>query len=199
MLAITSIALTIQSSFNKTLILANTAYDIGLTLRSAESFGLGSRALGSLANAGYGIHFTTGGSFILFSDTYPPVGSAGMCHPPPAYDHYAPSAQPGNCAYDPGPGYDTLVQTYTLGNGIIVSDFCAYSSGGESCAVAHGGGLSSLDVVFARPNPTAFVTANGSSYTSACITITSLQAGATPHYVSVAASGEISANATSCP
>ncbi|HVB20054.1 MAG TPA: prepilin-type N-terminal cleavage/methylation domain-containing protein [Candidatus Paceibacterota bacterium] len=197
MIIITTIALTSQSSFNKTLILANTAYDIGLTLRSAEIFGIGSRALETSANTGYGIHFTMGNSLTLFADVYPSVGSnpSTLCHSPPSYDPTGPSAEPGNCAYDPG--LDTVVQTYTLGNGIVVSDFCAYASGSESCAVAHGGGLSSLDVVFARPNPIPFITANGAPYTSACVTVTSPQGGF--RYVSVAASGEITANATSCP
>ena len=75
---VTTIALSSQSAFNKTLILANTAYDIALTLRSAENFGIGSRALYRTANAGYGVHFQRGtlGSFILFADTAPAINSS---------------------------------------------------------------------------------------------------------------------------
>lgn len=182
---ISGVVLTSQSSFNRTLVLANTAYDIALTLRSAETFGLGGRATGGTADAGYGVHFERGaaGSFILFADTHP--STSGSCT--------TPDCKPGNSTYSVN---DTLVQTYTLGNGITVSDFCAYSSGVASCAVAHGAGLSSLDIVFARPNPDAFITAGGSSYTTACLTLTSPQGGS--RAISITSSGQIVPNAASC-
>ena len=187
MVTITAVVLSSQGSFNKTLILANTAYDIGLTIRSAESFGLGSRVSGSAvtgcaANAGYGIHFQRGNSLLLFADTSPITPCA------------TPDQKPGDYKYTGGS--DTIAQTYVLGNGITVDDFCVYSSGIESCAIAHGGGLSSLDIVFARPNPDAVISADGSSYTSACITVTSPQGGY--RYISVTVSGEITANVPVC-
>lgn len=183
---VTGIALTSQSSFNKTLVLANTAYDIALTLHSAESFGIGSRAAGSTANAGYGLHFQNGspGSFILFADTYPPT----------PYSCARPDCKPGDHLYSLD---DTLVQAYTLGNGVVVSDFCA-SSDRPRCAST--GDLQSLDIVFARPNPDAFIRANGSSfnaYTGACLVVSSQKGGS--RYVSVAGSGQIIAKAASCP
>lgn len=176
---ITSVVLTSQSSFNKTLILSNTAYDIALTLRSVETYGLGSRALGTTVNAGYGLHFDggTSGSFILFADTWP-IASCDR-----------PDCKPGDNVYTSGA--DSLVQTYTLGNRMTISDFCALSGGSWSC------GLSSLDIVFSRPNPDALISANGLSYSSACITVTSPQGGM--KYVSIAASGQINADASSCP
>ena len=195
---IMSIVLTSQSTFNKTIILKNTAYDIALTLRNAETYGLGSRAAGVTANAGYGVHFQNAptGTFTFFADTYPLSPSAFNCHGLPAGGSGAPDAQPGDCAYTAG--QDQKVNEYALGNGITISDFCALSGGGVwSCAVARGGGLSSLDIVFARPNPDAFIRANGFSYTSACLTISSPQGGT--RYISVASSGQITANAAPCP
>ncbi|MEK7179471.1 MAG: prepilin-type N-terminal cleavage/methylation domain-containing protein [Patescibacteria group bacterium] len=197
---ITTVVVASQSSFNKTLVLANTAYDIALTLRSAETYGLGSRAFGGTANAGYGLNFQSGApqSFTLFADTYPAPSTSSVCHP--ISDSSAPNAQPGNCSYEPSQG--EKVTSYTLGNGIIVSDFCAYALGSWSCAYAHGGGLTALDIVFARPNPEPFMSVNGSysasfPITAACFTITSPQEGA--QYISVAASGQIVANASPCP
>ncbi len=183
---VTTIALSSQSAFNKTLILANTAYDIALTLRSAENFGIGSRALYRTANAGYGVHFQRGtlGSFILFADTAPAINSSCT----------RPDCRPGDYLYSTD---DTLVQTYTIGNGIMVSDFCT-SSDRARCAST--GDLSSLDIVFARPNPDAFIRANGSSYsayTAACLVISS--GGGGSRFVSVEASGQIIAEASSCP
>ena len=197
---ITMVVLASQSSFNKTLVLANTAYDVALTLRSAETYGLGSRAFGTTVNAGYGVHFESGtpNSFTLFADTYPSPSTSSVCHP--ISDVSAPNAQSGNCSYESGQGEKVML--YTLGNGITISDFCAYALGGWSCALAHGGGLTSLDIVFARPNPEPFMSVNGSysstfPVTDACITLSSPQGGA--QYIYVGSSGRITANAPPCP
>jgi len=183
---VTTIALTSQSSFNKSLVLANTAYDVALTLRSAESFGLGSRAAGSLANAGYGLHFDHGatGSFILFADVWPPASAACT----------RPDCKPGDHLYTAS--IDTLVRTYTLGNNITVGDFCAYA---DRWYCASTGDLTSLDIVFIRPNPDAYINANGTTFTSysaVCLRLSSPLGGS--RYVSVAASGQIIAEAPSC-
>lgn len=197
---ITAVVFTSQSSFNKTLVLANTAYDVALTIRYAESYGLGSRAFGSSVDTGYGIHFASGTktSFILFADTYPPVGTGSLCHPAPSYDPTGPSALSGNCSFDASQGEQ--VQVYTLGNAITISDFCAQSNGTWLCAST--GGLTSLDVVFSRPNPTPFMSENGSysatfPVTASCITLSSAQGGV--KYISIGAAGQISTAATSCP
>lgn len=199
---ISAITLTSQSSFNKSLILANTAYDIALTLRSAQTYGLSSRARAGAGaaspNAGYGLHFQTGlaGSFILFADTYPAVGGSPLCHTPPANDPRGPDAKSGNCVYDQD--RSERVTEYELGNGITVSNFCALVSGSWRCM--GGGGIATLDIVFTRPNPNPFISTDG-SYTAtasaACITVTSPQGGA--KHIQLSASGQIIANAASDP
>lgn len=202
-ITITSVAIVSQSSFNKTLVLANTAYDIALTLRSAETFGLGSRVAAATANTGYGVHFeaSTPGVFTLFADVSPGPSSSG-CHA--IADTTRPDARPGNCRYDSGSGERVL--DYTLGNGITVSNFCATTGGSAQCKTAVGGapgGLTSLDIVFARPNPQAFMSTSGSysaSITQACLVVSSPQGGeGDERYVAVLSSGQILANATSCP
>lgn len=198
---ITSVVLSSQSTFNKTLVLANTAYDIALTLRSVQTYGLGSRAAGSTASTGYGLHFeraVSGSqySFTFFADTFPGP-SASNCHGLSRNDPNAPDTKPGDCVYDPA--RDQKVVAYTLGNRVTVSEFCA-RNGSWSCAVSNGGTLSSLDIVFARPNPEPLITVNSSPstvYTAACLKVTSPQGGS--HFVSVAASGQIVASAASCP
>lgn len=187
--AVTGLALSSQSSFNKTLILANTAYDVALTLRSAQSFGLSSRALGSAANAGYGLHFQRGtaNSFLMFADIWPPTDLSCT----------RPDCKPGDHLYQVT---DKIVQTYALGNGLTVSNFCAHPAL-QPWQCASTGELISLDITFARPNPDAFITTNGSlfftSYVEACITL-SAPTGES-RFVSVGASGEIVATATACP
>ncbi|MFA6349263.1 MAG: type II secretion system protein [Candidatus Paceibacterota bacterium] len=190
-----AVVFTSQSTFTKTLILKNTAYDIALTLRSAQTFGLGSRANTdggvTSVNAGYGLHFqsATPDSFILFADTSGGASCVGM----------TPDCKPGDHVYSSGA--DKSVQTYTLGNGIFVSDFCAYFGSGKACLSGTGfpvWGTSSLDIVFARPNPNVFIQAsNLSIWTAACITLRSPQGDT--RVVSIASSGAITADATSCP
>jgi prepilin-type N-terminal cleavage/methylation domain-containing protein len=189
--SIMGVVFTSQGSFNKTFTLTNTAYDVALSLRGAQTYGLGSRAVGTTVNAGYGLHFesSTPASFSFFADTSP-VASCST-----------PDCKPGNYVYTAGS--DALVRTYTLGNGITLTDFCAYTSS-WTCATAHGGyagGLSSLDVVFARPNPDPFMSVNGSysqvlPATAACLTLSSSLGS---RYVSVSSAGQISASAASCP
>ena len=195
---ITSVALTSQGAFNKSLILANTAYDIALSLRSAETFGIGSRAAGPFDNTGYGLHFDRAapGSFTLFADTHSPKGAADNCHP--VADPGTPNAKPGNCVYDEAQG--ERVADYAIGNRITISDFCAYV-GGWSCATSNGSTLATLDIVFARPNPDPpYISMNGvysASITAACIAVSSPYGGS--RFVSVTAAGAITANAASCP
>ena len=195
-----------QSSFNKTFIVSNTAYDIALTLRDAETYGLSSRVINTtVKNTGYGVHFQIGNVFTLFTDSYPALPSSGpvtTCHT--ASDSTMPNAQPGNCVYEAsyGTGQTERVLDYTIQNGITVNNFCVLTSGTCQCAIGYSsctGGLTSLDVSFSRPNPSAFISANGvysSAYNFACISITSPQGGT--RFVSVESSGEIAANSVVC-
>ena len=207
-LVLTLVVLVQQSSFNKTFLLANTSYDIALTLRNAQTFGLASRARDTSVNTGYGIHFESTlpapqlgmtKLFTLFADIYPgPGNTSENCHP--VADISIPGARPGNCSYNAA--QSEKVVDYTLGNEAIISRYCAYTASLEqwACSNFSGNLISSLDIVFARPNPDAFIYAGGFSYTAACLTVASSNAPGGPyHYVSVASSGAITANAASCP
>ena len=201
-IVITAITLTGQSSFNRTLILSNTAYDIALTLRSAETYGLGVRGSNAETfgqpggNAGYGVDFQAAlpTAFILFVDSYP-AASTSSCHP--TSDASVPNAQPGNCAYDANAG--EKISLYTLGNQITVSSFCAKAAGAWSCST---NSLSSLDIVFSRPNARPFISTNGVysalvPISDSCITVSAPDG--TSRYVSVNAVGLINAAASACP
>lgn len=166
---IMTIVMTSQSTFNKTLILKNTAYDIALTLRGAQTYGMNSRSYRS--NVWYGIHFDKGSkTFKLFADIYPAASSCGK-----------PNCPVGNRIFNES--LDKTEQTYTLGNGITVNNLCKNGICDQP----------SLDIVFARPNPDVYV---GGSQDSACITVTSAQGGL--RYIFVGASGQIIANSTKC-
>ncbi len=190
---ITSVALTSQGQFNKSLVLANAAYDLALTIRSAETFGIGSRAHGATVNAGYGLHFQSGSaqSFTLFVDTSP-----------------GPSCSTPNC--NPGDGFlsagDSVVQSYTLGNGIYIDNFCLLVQNSTTWRCGKTGGISSLNVVFERPNPNAkirgLLDTTEYSGTSACVVLASprAEAGDAPKYIFIGTAGQIitSALASDC-
>lgn len=215
MITITMAALVNQSSFNKTLLLKNTAYDLALVLRSIESLGLGTRAQSASAlNVGYGAHFlraipnTPINSFTIFLDSDPPTASGGSaCHPLPANGAAAPDARPGDCAYTTN---DATYQTYNLGNGILVDRFCITNSSGSHCTDSASNKINTaLDIVFSRPNPEPFISVDGTydaTITKACLRLRSITDDYTNangltnyRYVSVLASGEINADDTSCP
>jgi prepilin-type N-terminal cleavage/methylation domain-containing protein len=186
-----------QNSFNNTLTLSNTAYDIALSLRDAQTYGLASRVQGGTSlNSGYGIHFdlNTPQVFTLFKDIYPLPSTTG-CHA--KVDPSTPDALPGDCVYEANQSED--VQDYTIGNRITANRFCTYKSSAWTCLVG-GTGTATLDIVFGRPNPNPFFAQNGvydSTITAACVEFKSAQGSL--RYVSIASSGEITANATSCP
>lgn len=205
-LVVTAIVITSQASFNKTIVLANTAYDIALTMHSAENFGLGSRSVDGVMNTGYGVHFDMAAphSFILFADTYPAVGTPGnFCHTVVGISN-GPGAIPGDCIYEPSgspSGSDQKINDYTLQNGITLDNLCVYSDSSSSWSCSNSANFSTLDVVFARPNGDATISAGGlfvspSPYTKACITITSPQGGL--RFVSVDMLGEISVSVSPC-
>jgi prepilin-type N-terminal cleavage/methylation domain-containing protein len=188
--SIMGVIFTGQGSFNNTFILSNTAYDVALSFRDAETYGLASRASGALSNAGYGLHFQKSPSnqFTFYGDTSP----AASCS--------TPDCQPGDHIYTSGS--DALVRTYTLGNGLKLYDMCVYTTS-WNCTFVHNGAtgtLTTLDVTFARPNPVPYLSPNGvysAQATQACFAFTSPFGNY--RYVSVSTAGQISANTASCP
>lgn len=200
-LVITGIIFTGQGSFNNSVILSSASYDIGLTMRNAATYGIGTRAQGGVANSGYGLEFKKGSpsAYSLFVDSSPSPGAVGACHPLPDNGATAPDAYPGDCVLGPG---DTTVSTYHLANGLSVSKFCASTNGGSawSCSTDLAGTVNQLDIVFVRPNATPFMSINGTynkltPVTNACLTVSS---SVQSRYISISSSGQIIADATSC-
>ncbi|HVW82494.1 MAG TPA: prepilin-type N-terminal cleavage/methylation domain-containing protein [Candidatus Paceibacterota bacterium] len=192
------IVLTSHASFTNSLIVTNAAYDVALSLRQAESFGVSSRNSGAIANAGYGIDFSTANlsSYVLFVDNHPNNCGPGSL----------PSCKPGNGVYNAGA--DGLVSTYTINAGIGVSKLCVYRGGSSYCS-GGGSNLFALDIVFTRPNTAANIAflknaalypgdqGPGDPLTGACITL-STPDGTSQRGISVSSVGQVSPVA-SCP
>jgi len=203
---VTSVVLTSRSDFNKTLLLKNTAYDFALMLRQAQSYGVSSRASDTLTNAGYGLDFWSANktTFTFFFDNFEALGN-GLCFRTLG-EPIMPDTIYGDCSYNVGS--DTKIADYTLGNGFTITAFCAYLSGAWKCSsglppYSDSPSLNRLNIVFTRPNPVPkirTVLSDGTrafSATKACWILVTPQS--VNGYVSLTESGQIIANASSCP
>jgi hypothetical protein len=200
---ITTIALTGQSLFNRTLILINTSYDVALSIHQAEVFGISSKTFAGSENTGYGVEFTKAspGSYVFYADLYPAPGAASNCHCNNASCSILPDAKPGDCVYDAA--QNELVQQYKFGAGITVADFCGFDNTGahaKHCAVATPSDLRALDVVYVRPNAQAIITAtdNGGNQISLSQATLYLSADNAQKCVQISAVGQVSV-LTACP
>lgn len=188
---ISVVTVTSQHSFNNTTLLTNTAYDIALSLHSAETFGIGGRTPNAQA-VGYGVHFINSGPFLLFADIDPVTPNLSVCHA--TSDPIALDAQPGDCVYTANS--DKTVSSYTLGNGAKVTKLCVYANSTRKC------NPTSLDITFSRPNPSALIAADSSyskSYTKACIQLAAPGGGSYVRSIVVTSVGGITINTSACP
>jgi len=138
MTVLSSIVLANNAKFGGVISLRNLAYDIALTIREAQTYGISVRKFGSGSGSfgfGYGIHVRTASptSYIMFAD----VDGEG---------HYGGCETEATCE---------LAQSFTIGRGFSISDLCVTPSGGtETC------GQEKLDIVFRRPEPDAEIRTN---------------------------------------
>lgn len=194
-LVITAVIFSGQSNFNNSVVLSSTTYDIALSFRAAETYGLGTRAQSGIVNAGYGLDFQNGTphSYTFFADSDPPAGDTGACHPLPTNGASAPNAYPGDCVYSQSDG---TVSVYQLGNNIGINKFCASEDNGSTwmCSTDVSNPLNQLDIVFLRPNATPFISENGyydeaSPPTNACLQVAA--PGGSTQYINIYRTGRI--------
>ena len=67
---ISAIVFTGENNFNRSFFITNTVYDVALTLRQAQTYGLSSQAYGATQNAGYGIYISneSPSTYVMFAD-----------------------------------------------------------------------------------------------------------------------------------
>ena len=133
---ITSVAVYNNAQFNSSILLTNLAYEIALSIRQAQVYGITVRKdSADNFNSAYGIHFnlSTPTSYILFQDTA-------------ADDHV----------------YNTIgdvsLETFNVQKGNGVTKFCVTDSGAPTCYTGSG---EALDITFVRPNPDALIYVGG--------------------------------------
>lgn len=68
---ISAVVLARYKSFNSTILLRDLAYEIALSIREAQVYGVSVHSAGGSFNFAYGIHFTRGTTYVLFADSSP--------------------------------------------------------------------------------------------------------------------------------
>jgi prepilin-type N-terminal cleavage/methylation domain-containing protein len=195
---ITSIALFGQSTFNRSVLLTDTAYTVALSLREMQSLGLSSRKFGSIQNAGYGGRFVpaTPGSYLLFAD----VGGTSALANCPTGTSGQPDAKPGNCRYDSGT--DGTVRTYTFNRRFEIASVCGTPASGAARDCSTTGSITALEVTFVRSNTTDTVMTgympSATALSKAEVYLRSVDGGDT-RAVCISQAGQISIAYTTCP
>lgn len=139
---VSGVVLANNSQFGGVVVLENLAYDVALSVRQAQVYGISVARFGQdTFSAGYGISFNLSSptTYALYADVYPGEGGNGLFEPEQS----------------------ELVQLSTFNRGYRIADICTTSSLGiETC-----GSASRLDVLFKRPEPDAWLSVSGDSCT----------------------------------
>jgi type II secretory pathway pseudopilin PulG len=166
-IVIAGVVLANNSRFQSSVLLGNAAYDVALSIRQAQVYGLSTREFAGEFQVGYGIHFAGPTEYFLFADL-------GLTK---------------NKRYDAD--VDQIVQTYTLGRGHTILRFCGIASDQSEHCSDNAAALTHLDIAFLRPNPDSTITGDAPApYSSGKIVVTS-GSGET-RTVSVQSTGQIS-------
>ena len=198
---LTAVVLNGQKDFNRSLTITDSAYTIALSLREAQTFGLSSRAVGAVNNAGYGARFTTAspGGYLLFADLQRVQTQPAWC--PATHTGFA-DDKPGNCLYD---NASETVQTFTFSRGFYISKLCghSFSQPGTLLCSTDANPLTSIDTVFLRPNTDSIITGNltgtGNVQLIDANIVLSAPNGEGTRVVCVSYAGQISVASTTCP
>ena len=143
----TALVMSKYGSFNQNTLLTNMAYDMAITIRTAQSYGLSVKsadASNNIFSAPYGIHFDMSNSnndkFILFADKNP------------------------DYRYNANSTDDEAITKYTLNSGVKIASICLGSSLND-CGVSNNllGPGDKIDIRYKRPNPDAMFDCNGSA------------------------------------
>ncbi len=129
---VTSVVLASHSRFGGVVQLDNLAYDVALSIRQAQVYGISVQRFGaSTFSAGYGVHFNSSSptTYAIFAD----VDSNGIM----------------------ASGQSELVKTTAITGGYRIQSICATaaSNGSEICNPY----ISKIDILFIRPEPNAWI------------------------------------------
>lgn len=174
MLMITMVVLVNHAAFGGNVLIGALAYDVGLSVRQAQVFGLSVREFGvgsGTFNIGYGVHFDidNASSYEIFADVNK------------------------SKTFDVGDGTE---EVFLIGQGFSVARICGTTVASiERCSNVDS--ISTLDITFIRPDPDAIIRIDGDAatvYQSARIVVQSPQGK--EREVTVESTGQISISQT---
>lgn len=170
MLVITSLVLARHAQFNGTVLLRNLAYDVALSIRQAQVYGISGRSAAGVTDVQYGVYLSSANpsQYVLFADT----NSGG------SYTS----------------GTDVELEVYNVRAGYTISNFCGQLANGTTkCRTGGTGGtITSLTIMFKRPDPDARITSDLAGDTYAEATITVLSPTGFSRVVTVTSTGQMS-------
>lgn len=148
---ISGVAVINHDEFGKTIKVGNLAYDVALSVREAQVFGISVKQVDDRGqkrfDVPYGVHLERGSSlYRLFADvnTNDAYNGTRRCRS----------------------GNDECITLHTLSGGFTVTELCA-AQGTNACT-----SVNELNILFKRPDPDAIIKApNGTQYSSVRITI----------------------------
>jgi prepilin-type N-terminal cleavage/methylation domain-containing protein len=143
----TALLLAKYGNFNQGILLTNLAYDVALTIRNAQSYGLNVKSAvrnDNLFSYPYGVHFDINSTTFTF------------------FNDFNDDDHPSNYIYDNG----EAISTSQMKRGVKISALCV-GTGPSDCGI----NPSSLDVAFKRPNPDAIIKGDGVTYSYAEVTL----------------------------
>ncbi len=165
---ISAVLLARHNQFSGSILITNLAYEMALSVRQAQVYGLASREspVGGGFTIGYGVHFesTNPTYFIFFADLN------------------------GNHRYDGG---GELIERYDIRYGNQLSNLCATQSGG-TVECSSSGAINYIDISFLRPNPDAFMRTSNFAGTYRSLQLSVVSPQGVTRSVSVYSTGQIS-------
>ena len=172
-------------TFNQSVLLTNLGYDVAISIRTAQTYGVSVVSPESATNPNpsfkyaYGVDFTT-------------VANPSLSTDPQQILLFSSTSNPDSLYYKAG-GVDTPLNVYSIKRGAVIYDLC---TGHDSTSCAH---VDQLDVSFKRPDPSAIICSTvisggssvcgGASNTYAKITIRGTD-GST-RFVTVLSNGQV--------
>jgi hypothetical protein len=149
---ITGVVLINSNKFDSTVLLNNFAYDVALTIRQAQSYGVNVKEnISGLFGLAYGVYFDvgTGGSrtnFVLFQD----IGNGGSGSPDKVYNNGSDSVN--SC---PTSSIECM-QKFSMTKGTYIKSICA----GTNESDCDNNPVNKLSILFQRPSLKANVYIN---------------------------------------
>jgi len=189
-----------QRSFDNSIILSNTTYDVALSLREAQAYGrAGHGVSGTSLSVKYatGIDFNImkGNTYTLFADT---AGTG--CYTPASgvVPRNSPSQKTGDCIYTTN--RDKPLRTFTINNGMYISKLCT----NNKCSSPSSLTFRQLDITNTRSDVNTNIYIHGGnlsqlqSVNSACIEIASPD-GSVHERITISKVGTIFVERNTCP